>query len=62
MSEQKIKSSVGRDQYNISGDKTKLTVDNSIKASSDRRVVLDIVLGITISVSAGFILFQLGFN
>jgi len=57
MLEQKTNSKVGRDQYNISGDKAKLKVDNRSNADTGGKLVGKFILGIAAAVAAGLLLY-----
>lgn len=62
MSEQEINGNVGRDQYNISGDKPKLQVDNRMSVGSNRKLIVEIIVGVSVAVVAGFLLFLFRWN
>lgn len=62
MSEQEISGGAGRDQYNISGNKAKLKVDNRTNVGVDKKPIVEIAIGVAIVVIGGYLLFLFGWN
>jgi hypothetical protein len=62
MSKQEISSKVGRDQYNLVGDKAKLKVDNRTNSGASRKLIFEVAIGVAIAIISGYLLFQLGWS
>lgn len=62
MSKQRTDNEVGRDQYNITGDGTKLNVDNRSGSKQKRQVLVQVAMGIIIGITVGYLIYLFGWN